>query len=48
MTTYVTEGDGSHLPNSSIEGKISRINLWLLGARRSLLPHPCDQEAEDD
>ena len=31
MTTFVTEGGGSHLPNSSIEEKINRINSWPLG-----------------
>jgi hypothetical protein len=48
MTTFVTEGGGSHLPSSSIEEKNSRINSWPRGKRRFLLPHSRDQEVCDD
>ena len=48
MTTSVTEGDDTHLPDPSIEVNISHITLWSLGTRRSHLPHSCDQEAYDD
>ena len=48
MTTPVTEGDETHLPDSSVEANISRITLWSLGTRQSPLPYSCDQEAYDD
>jgi hypothetical protein len=48
MTTSFTKGDDTHLPGPSLDVNFVRINLWLLGTRRSRLPHPCDQEADDD
>ena len=48
MTTSVTEGNDTHLPGPSLDVNFVRITLWLLGTRRSLLPHSGDQEADDD
>ena len=48
MTTPVTEGDETHLPDPSVEENLSCITLWLLGTSQSPLPNSCVQEACDD